>query len=225
MFIKSIPLINTIILILITSNRESNIEFLIQVSTYKRMWMVWIAGDKLYTMQRVKRRKGLGFNSSNEWWRRDRANGARGRPTCSGRWQQRTNRVRRGGWGTEGNKQGHFKDKSDKAVEEKVIIVDDNNPDPKYWIQYIGEGSNETCIVLYPESKPNILNKEGWNSDSEIHAGLKLLKGQFAFVGGLADPALNGDMVLLETHDPVQVINCGDHCVCISTVPDVQWVL
>ena len=83
----------------------------------------------------------------------------------------------RGGWGTEGNKQWHFKDKSDKAVEEKVIIVDDNNPDPKYCIQYIGEGSNETCIVLYPESKPNILNKEGWNSDSEIHAGLKLLKG------------------------------------------------
>ena len=26
----------------------------------------------------------------------------------------------------------HFKDKSDKAVEKKVIVVDDNNPDPKY---------------------------------------------------------------------------------------------
>ena len=128
----------------------------------------------------------------------------------------------RGGW-TEGNKQGHFKDKSDKAVEEKVFVVDDNNPDPKYCIQYIGKGSNETCIVLYPESKPNILNKEGWNSDSEIHAGLKRLKGQFAFVGGITDPALNGDMVLLETHEFVQVINCGDHCVCISTVLDVQF--
>ena len=36
MFIKSIPLINIIIMILVTSNRESNIEFLIQVDTYKR---------------------------------------------------------------------------------------------------------------------------------------------------------------------------------------------
>ena len=34
--------------------------------------------------------------------------------------------------GKNGHKQGHFKDKSDKAVEKKVIVVDDNNPDPKY---------------------------------------------------------------------------------------------
>ena len=108
--------------------------------------------------------------------------------------------------GKNGYKQGHFKDKSDKAVEEKVIVVDDNSPDPKYWIQYIGKGSNETCIVLYPESKSNILNKEGWLYRSEIHAGLKLLKGQFPFVGGLADLAVNGDMVSLETHEFVQVI-------------------
>ena len=57
------------------------------------------------------------------------------------------------------------------------------------------------------------MNKEGWLSHSEIHAGLKLLKGQYPFVGGLADPALNGDMVSLETHAFVQVINCGDHWV------------
>ena len=34
--------------------------------------------------------------------------------------------------GKNGHKQGHIKDKSDKAVEKKVIVVDDNNPDPKY---------------------------------------------------------------------------------------------
>lgn len=124
--------------------------------------------------------------------------------------------------GTAGNKQGILKIRVTKAVEEEIIVVDDNNPDPKYWIQYIGKGSNETCIVLYPQSKSNILNKEGSISDSEIHAVLKLLKGQFPFAGGLADPPLNGDMVSLETHEFVQVINCGDHWVCISTFPDVQ---
>ena len=102
--------------------------------------------------------------------------------------------------GKNGHKQVHFKDKSDKAVEKKVIVVDDNNPDPKYWIQYICKGSSGTCIVLYAESKSNILNKEGWLSDSEIHAGLKLFKGQFPFVGGLADPEINCDIVSLETH-------------------------
>lgn len=54
--------------------------------------------------------------------------------------------------------------------------------------------------MLYAESKSNILNKEGWLSDSEIHAGLKLFKGQFPFVGGLADPEINCDIVSLETH-------------------------
>ena len=34
---------------------------------------------------------------------------------------------------------------------------------------------------------------------------------QFPFAGGLADPAVNGDMVSLETHAFVQVIYCGDH--------------
>ena len=52
--------------------------------------------------------------------------------------------------GTAGNKQGILKIRVTKAVEEEIIVVDDNNPDPKYWIQYIGKGSNETCIVLYP---------------------------------------------------------------------------
>lgn len=59
-------------------------------------------------------------------------------------------------------------------------------------------------------------------SDSEIHAGLKLFKGQFPFVGGLADPAVSGNMVSLETHEFLQVINGGDHWVCISAFPDVQ---
>lgn len=117
---------------------------------------------------------------------------------------------------------GILKIRVTKAVEEKVIVVDNKSPDPKYWIHYTGKGSNEACIVLYPESKSNILNKEGWLSDSEIHADLKLLKRQFPFAGGLADPAVNGDMVSLESHEFVQVINCGDNWVCISTFPDVQ---
>lgn len=105
-------------------------------------------------------------------------------------------------------KRGILKIRVTKAVEEKVIVVDDNSSDPKYCIQYISKGSNEARIVLYPESKSNILNKEGWLSDSEIHAELKLFKGQFPFVCGLADPAVNGDIVSLGAHAFVQVINC-----------------
>ena len=40
---------------------------------------------------------------------------------------------------------GILKIRVTKAVEEKVIVVEDNSPDPKYWMQYIGKGSNEAC--------------------------------------------------------------------------------
>lgn len=33
---------------------------------------------------------------------------------------------------------GILKIRVTKAVEEKVIVADDNSPDLKYWIQYIG---------------------------------------------------------------------------------------
>ena len=121
-------------------------------------------------MQRVKRRKGLGFKheAMNDEGGIEQMEPEEDQHVVVGDGREQTELED----GTDDNKQGHFKDKSDKTVEEEIIVVDDNNPDPKYWIQCIGKGSNETCIVLYPESKSNILNKEGWISDSEIHSGL-----------------------------------------------------
>jgi len=84
------------------------------------------------------------------------------------------------------------------------------------------KGAMKLALCFIQGVNQNIFNKEGWLSHSEIHAGLKLLKGQFPFVGGLADPSLNGDIVSLETHEFVQVIDCGDHWVSISTFPGMQ---
>lgn len=42
---------------------------------------------------------------------------------------------------------GILKIRVKKAVEEKVIVVDDNCPDPEYWIQYIGKGNNGACAL------------------------------------------------------------------------------
>ena len=62
------------------------------------------------------------------------------------------------------------------------------------------------------------MNKEGWLYDSEFNAGFQLLKRQFPYVGGLVNPAIRGELLSVETHEFVQVVNCGNHWICVSTI-------
>ena len=108
----------------------------------------------------------------------------------------------------------------DKNDEDPPIFIYDDCPDPTYWIQFSGDDDDDTYIVLYTESKFNILGEGYWLCDSVIHdAGLQLLKQQYPYIGGLADPAIRGNVVNVETHEFVQIINIGGgHWICNSTV-------
>ena len=97
-------------------------------------------------MQRVKRRKGLGFKheAMNDEGGIEQMKPKEDQHVVVGDGREQTELED----GKNGHKQGHFKDKSDKAVEEKVIVVDDNSPDPKYWIQYICKGAVKLALCF-----------------------------------------------------------------------------
>ena len=73
-------------------------------------------------------------------------------------------------------------------------------------------------LNLYIENKTRILQKTTWLSDSEIHAGQMLLKRDYPFVDGLCDPAIKGSLVVPATSEFIQIINTGNHWVCLSTI-------
>ena len=100
----------------------------------------------------------------------------------------------------------------------KVVEITEDSPDPEYWINFKGKDADDTVIILYQSSKENILSSDEELSDSEIYAGLQLLKRQFPMIGGLRDPAVNGDLVTPEKYEFVQVINSGGHWVCLSSI-------
>ncbi len=98
-----------------------------------------------------------------------------------------------------------------------VILVDENSPDPETWLN-INDYTSCTKVTLYQVSKNNILNKKGWLTDSEIHAGQVLLKKEFPLIDGLWDPAIREDLVTPAISEFVQIINIGSHWICMSTI-------
>lgn len=98
------------------------------------------------------------------------------------------------------------------------ILVDESSPDPKTWLSLNDPDCPGAMITLYQASKKNILDKKGWLTDSEIHAGQVLLKTEFPLVDGLCDPAVKGDLVTPAISEFVQIVNIGAHWVCMSTI-------
>ena len=98
------------------------------------------------------------------------------------------------------------------------IVIDENSPDPETWLTVHNTNQPDSKVTLYLVSKTNILNPNGWLSDSEIHAGQMLLKMEFPLVDGLCDPAVTGDLVTPDSSEFVQIINTGAHWVCMSTI-------
>ena len=101
-----------------------------------------------------------------------------------------------------------------------VIVIDDGFPDPTIWLSFrnICPDDPDATITLYKESKSNILDKTGWLYDSEIHAGQSLLKRDFPMVDGLNDPAVRGALVTPAALEFIQIINVGQHWVCLSNI-------
>ena len=62
------------------------------------------------------------------------------------------------------------------------------------------------------------MKKTNWLYDSEIHAGQLLLKTKFPCVDGLHDPAIAGTLMAQAISEFVQIINTGNHWVCLSTI-------
>ena len=60
--------------------------------------------------------------------------------------------------------------------------------------------------------------KQTWLCDSEIHAGKLLRKRKVPLVDDLPDPAIAGELVAPQISESIQVINTGNHWVCISTI-------
>ena len=100
------------------------------------------------------------------------------------------------------------------------IIIDENSPDPPSWltIENCDPEDPHYKLNLYIENKTRILQKTTWLSDSEIHAGQMLLKRDYPFVDGLCDPAIKGSLVVPATSEFIQIINTGNHWVCLSTI-------
>ena len=98
------------------------------------------------------------------------------------------------------------------------ILVDETSPDPVTWLTINNPNCSNAKVTLYQASKKNILDKKGWLTDSEIHAGQVLLNMQFPLVDGLCDPAVQGDLVTPAISEFVQIINTGAHWICMSTI-------
>ena len=105
-----------------------------------------------------------------------------------------------------------------KPLEKGIITVDENSPDPETWLTIQNSEHPNSKVTLYQVSKSNILNKSGWLSDSEVHAGQMLLKMEFPLVDGLCEPAVRGDLVTPAFSEFVQIINTGAHWICMSTI-------
>ena len=60
--------------------------------------------------------------------------------------------------------------------------------------------------------------KKTWLCDSEIHAGQLLLKTKFPLVDSLQHPAIAGKLVAPQISELIQIINTGNHWVCLSTI-------
>ena len=99
-----------------------------------------------------------------------------------------------------------------------VILVDETSADPETWLTINDPNCPGAKVTLYQASKKNILDKKGWLTDSEIHAGQVLLKMEFPLVDGLCDPAVHGDLVTPAISEFVQIINIGAHWICMSTI-------
>ena len=99
-----------------------------------------------------------------------------------------------------------------------VIVVDDNSPDTKSWVQIQDPNDPKSTLTLYEDARGHILKKTNWLCDSEIHAGQLLLKTKFPFVDGLHDPAITDTLVAPAISEFVQIINTGNHWVCLSTI-------
>ena len=100
------------------------------------------------------------------------------------------------------------------------IIIDENSPDPPSWltIENCDAEDPNYKLNLYIENKTRFLQKTTWLSDSEIHAGQMLLKRDYPFVDGLCDPAIKGSLVVPATSEFIQIINTGNHWVCLSRI-------
>ena len=97
-----------------------------------------------------------------------------------------------------------------------VITIDDNSLDPKSWFQI--QDHDDSTFTLYQDARNHILRKTTWLNDSEIRAGQVLLKNKFPCVDGLHNPAIVGELVTPEISEFVQIINTGNHWVCLSTI-------
>ena len=99
----------------------------------------------------------------------------------------------------------------------EVIVVDDNS-DTKSWVHIQDPNDPKSTFTLYEDARGHILKKTNWLCDSEIHAGQLLLKTKFPCVDGLHDPAITGTLVAPAISEFVQIINTGNHWVCLSTI-------
>ena len=99
-----------------------------------------------------------------------------------------------------------------------LIVVDETLPDPETWLTINCPNRPDAKVTLYQASKENILDKKGWLTDSEIHAGQGLLKMEFPLVDGLCDPAVQGDLVTPAISEFIQIINTGAHWICMSRI-------
>ena len=52
-----------------------------------------------------------------------------------------------------------------------VILVDKTSPDHETWLTINDPNCPGAKVTLYQASKKNVLDKKGWLTDSEIHAG------------------------------------------------------
>ncbi|PFX22793.1 hypothetical protein AWC38_SpisGene12689 [Stylophora pistillata] len=102
----------------------------------------------------------------------------------------------------------------------KFIVVDETSPDPDVWVD-IPDSNGK--LTLYPGNKENILRPDGWLIDKEVTAAQLLLKEQFPCVNGLEDTSIIGPLVSPTLHEFVQVVNTGNHWVCLSTVGCTSW--
>ena len=105
------------------------------------------------------------------------------------------------------------------STKSACITVHKDSPDPLVWIKienYDVCGANtENKLVLYEQTKTQLLKKLTWLNNVEINAGQMLLKNSFPTIGGLGDPSITGSDVIPAKSAFVQT---GGHWVCLSTV-------
>ena len=102
-----------------------------------------------------------------------------------------------------------------KTDADDIVLVDDTSPDPEKWVEIVHDDEN---IMLYPGNRDNILKQDGWLFDSEINAAQLLLKNQFPYIDGLEDPAIIDSHITPAISEFVQIVNTGNHWVCLSAV-------